>query len=539
MAGPDLLLVVAFLAGLVVFAGWLARRQRTADDYYLGGRRLAPWALGLSLAANQVSAISLVGAPAFVALREGGGLIWLQYELAVPLAMAGLILWGVPVLRRAKGANVYAAVEARLGAGARRTLASFFLVGRGLGAGVVLYTSALVVQAVTGWGLETSLVVVGVVALVYTALGGLVADVFSDVLQLALLWGGTVLATGLLAYRLARGPGLLAGIDPARLTPLHVSGTGLGDGQTFALLPMLVGGLFLYLSYYGCDQTQAQRTLAAGSETGAQRALAIAAAVRFPLVLTYCSFGVLLATLVANDAAFAGALAGRPPDALVPEFLVRYLPTGVLGIAVSGILAAAFSSLDSALNSLSAVTLEEFVPGWGRARGGRLLALWGPRLLTVAWGAWATLSGLAFSRANETVIEVINRVGSVFYGSILAVFVLAWRSRRATGPWAVGGALAGVGINVALWLAAPGVSWLWWNVTGFLTAVLVAHVGPMLSGRMAVAPSPAPSTPGDTETWVASGTPSGRRERTLLATLMLGEFFAILLGFALLARRLP
>ncbi len=538
MPGLDLAIVVVFLVGLVLFAGWLARRQRSTDDYYLGGRHLVPWALGLSLAANQVSAISLVGAPAFVALREGGGLIWLQYELAVPLAMAGLILWGVPVLRRARGANVYAAVETRLGTGARRTLASFFLIGRGLGAGVVLYTSALVVQAVTGWGLEASLLVVGTVALAYTALGGLIADVFSDVVQLVILWGGTVIATGVLAYRLSRGPGMLAGIEASRLVPLHVSGTGLGDGETFAFLPMLVGGLFLYLSYYGCDQTQAQRTLAARSGAAARRALAIAALVRFPLVLTYCALGVLLATLVATDAGFAAALAGRPPDALVPEFLVRYLPTGILGIAVSGILAAALSSLDSALNSLSAVTQEEFAPRWGRTGGTGLRALWGPRLLTVAWGVWATLSGLAFSRADETVIEVINRVGSVFYGSILAVFVLAWRSRRATGAWTVAGALGGVGVNVALWVLAPGVSWLWWNVSGFLIALVVGHFGPMLRGVEAVVPT-ARSEPDDVG-FGAAASPAAepeRRERNVLVALMLAEFVVILLGLGLLTLR--
>ncbi|MGD8322405.1 MAG: hypothetical protein PVJ02_18275 [Gemmatimonadota bacterium] len=536
MSALDLALVVAFLAGLVVLAGWLARHQHTSEDYFLGGRQLAAWALGLSLAANQVSAISLVGAPAFVALRQGGGLIWLQYELAVPLAMAGLILWGVPVLRRARGADVYSAVESRLGTGTRRLLAAFFLLGRGLGAGVVLYTSALVVEALTGWGLHGSLLLVGLVTLAYTALGGLVADVFSDVLQLALLWGGTLVAVGVLAVHLERGPGLLAGIDRGRLVPMHLGGHGLGDGETFAFLPMLVGGFFLYLSYYGCDQTQAQRILAAHTPTDARKALAVAAAVRFPLVATYCFFGVLLATLVATDTGFAADLTGRPPDALVPVFLVRYLPSGVLGIAVSGILAAALSSLDSALNSLSAVTLEEF--SVQRAEGGGSAAaterkrsvLWGPRALTVAWGVWATLSGLAFSRAGETVIEVINRVGSVFYGSILGVFVLAWRARRATGRWAVAGALAGVGINVSLWVAAPGVSWLWWNVVGFAITVLAGEAGPALFRSGGRDPSGSgrrrePVHSGDSGRRTTDPADSGRRR---LAWLMLGEFVLIL-----------
>jgi len=118
MSGWDLSIVVVSLIGLIALAGWLANHQSHTRDYYLGGGRLPAWALGLSLAANQVSAISLIGAPAFVALREGGGLRWLQYELAVPLAMAALVVWGVPFLRRAAGAEVYEVVEARLGRGA-------------------------------------------------------------------------------------------------------------------------------------------------------------------------------------------------------------------------------------------------------------------------------------------------------------------------------------------------------------------------------------------------------------------------------------
>jgi SSS family transporter len=470
VAAIDAAIVVGSLVGIVLLGAWLASRQRVTGDYYLGGRRLPAWALGISLAANQVSAISLVGAPAFVALREGGGLRWLQYELAVPIAMAVLATWGVPLLRRATGANVYAAVEGRLGAGARRTLAGLFLIGRGAGAGVILYASALVVAAVTGWSLIASLAVVGGVAVAYTTLGGLVADVVTDVVQFGLLWGGTVVASVFLALHLVAEHALLRGVATARLEPLDFAHHGLGDGSTFSFWPMLIGGFFLYLAYYGCDQTQAQRILAARSPDEARRALAVAAFARFPLVCTYCVFGVLLAELVAAEPQFAARLAGKAPDALVPEFLAFAVPVGVRGLAVAGILAAALSSIDSALNSLSAVTLEELVPA------GRTRALTGARLITVAWGLATIGAGLAFSRAGETTIELVNRVGSAIYGPTLGVFALAWFSRRATGISAMAGAAAGVSANLACAWLLPGVSWLWWNVIGFAVCFAVGSV---------------------------------------------------------------
>jgi SSS family solute:Na+ symporter len=522
--GIDLAIILLSLVGLIGLAGWIARRQETTSDYYLGGRHLPAWALGSSLAANQVSAISLVGAPAFVALREGGGLRWLQYELAVPLALAILIVWVVPVLRRAGGADVYAAVESRLGKGPRRTLAAFFLLGRGLGAGVILYTSSLVVSALTGWGLASSLAVVAFVAVAYTTLGGLVADVISDVFQLGLLWAGTATATVVLAVQLADDGGWWRNIETSRLVPLDFAGHGLGDGATFAFWPMLFGGLFLYVSYYGCDQTQAQRILAAPSIREARRALVFAALIRFPLVLTYCAFGLLLAALLAADPAFAASLVGRPPDALVPQFLATHVPVGVKGLAVAGILAAALSSLDSALNSLSAVSLEEFFPRIA-ARGDRASLRWA-RAGTVAWGVWAALTSWWFSQAGETVIELVNRVGSVVYGPILALFLLAWRSRRADARSSVTGALAGVLVNVALAQFVPSISWLWWNVTGCLVTLAVAHT----TGAAARAPVPAP-----TQTPSASQDDEDEnRDRRRYALLLVAEFGLILTGLGLL-----
>lgn len=486
MTTLDLVLVVVFLVGLLALAGWLARRQRQTSDYYLGGGRLPSWALGLSLAANQVSAISLVGAPAFVALREGGGLRWLQYEMAVPLAMAALILWGVPFLRRTAGAEIYAAVEHRLGRATRRTLAAFFLVGRGLGAGVILLASARVVDACTGWGTDVSLGVVGVVAVAYTALGGLTADVFSDVLQFVLLWGGTVVATVVLALQLGEDGRMLEGVDPERLEVLRLGAHGLGDGATFGFWPMLLGGLFLYLSYYGTDQTQAQRILAAADDGSARRALAWGALVRFPLVFTYCLFGVLLAAFLAATPEFAQAMAGLDADDLVPRFLVTYVPTGLLGVVIAGILAAALSSVDSAFNSLSAVTVEELLPEKRSEPRRRLL--WA-RAATVLWGVVATAAALVFERSGETTIEIVNRVGSALYGPLLAVFLLAWKSRKADRLSAVLGAWAGLGANLLLAWRAPEVSWLWWNVSGCLVTWVVG----IAFGR-ARSPEPGPTS---------------------------------------------
>jgi SSS family transporter len=517
LAPLDALVVAAYLAAMLALALILARRQHTGTDYFLAGRRLGSLPLALSIVANQASAISLVGAPAFVALRPDGGLRWLQYELALPLAMAALITLILPVLRRLPAASIYAYAEQRFGRGTRRALAGAFVLSRGLSLGVILYASALVVAEALGWTLVPSLLAVGLAAIAYTAVGGLAADVWTDVVQLVLLWGGTLAAAAYVLWH--AGPAVLDAVPRERLDPLLLGATGLGDGQTFALLPMLCGGFFLYLSYYGCDQSQAQRLLAARDDAAARRALVLNGLLRFPLVLSYCGLGLLLAGLLRVDPAFASLLEGRPADSLVPTFMMSYLPDGLRGLFLAAVLAAAMSSVDSALNSLAAVTLEDVL-----GRDPERSSAWLGRGLSLAWGAFAVISGLAFARSGTGVIELVNQVGSAFYGPVLAVFALGVLAPKVGGREAVAGLVAGFLANLLLARLAPGVSWLWWNPAGAAAACVVA----LTLARLRTAPS--------ARTLVPAPAPPARREIALLVGAFL-VMLALLSTLSLLAGR--
>lgn len=485
LSALDAAVLAGYLLAVVAMSFAFARRQKSGADYFLAGRAMPATPLALSVVANQASAVSLVGAPAFVALREGGGLVWLQYELALPLAMLALSGLLLPMLRASPGSSIYAWAEARFGRPTRAALAGAFLLARGLSLGVVLLASALVVAEALGLSVDASLLLVGAFAVLYTALGGIVADIWSDVVQLLLLWGGTLFSA---AYLLAHaGPAILAAVPEERTRALVVGATGLGDGATFSLLPMLLGGFFLYVSYYGCDQSQAQRLLTARDDGAARRALLLNGLLRFPLVLSYCGLGLLLAGLLRSDPAFAAALDGRPPDSLVPAFMMGYLPSGLRGLLLAAILAAAMSSIDSALNSLAAVTLED-VAGIAPERQ----SVWLGRAVSLAWGLLAVASGLAFARSGAGVLELINQVGSAFYGPVLAVFLLGALAPRATGKGALAALACGLGCNLALARFAPSLSWLWWNAFGTLAALLAAWA--VDRARLSL-PAPAPGHP--------------------------------------------
>jgi SSS family solute:Na+ symporter len=461
----DYAIVAAYLGGIVGMSFFFARRQRTGDDYFLAGRAMGALPLGASIMANQASAISLVGAPAFVALREGGGLRWLQYELALPLAMLLLIAYLLPALRSVPGSSIYAYAERRFGSGTRKALAGAFLLSRGLSLGVILFASSLVVSAATGLSVTAALLAVGLLSVAYTSLGGIVADIWSDLVQLVLLWLGTAVSA---VYLLLR-PGVVAAIPGDRVQAI-VPEFGAHAGS-FTLGPMVLGGLFLYLSYYGCDQSQAQRLLTAKDEASARKALLMNGLLRFPMVLTYCLFGLLLAGLVRSDAAFAASLDGQPADSLVPLFITSYLPVGLRGLLVAGILAAAMSSIDSALNSLAAVTLEDV---FGRASATQ--NVWTGRATSLGWGLFAVASGLVCAQSGAGVLEQVNRIGSLFAGPLLGVFTLGVLAPGVGGRSAVSGLVTGLGANLALAVGLPWLSWLWWNPAGWLVTVLTGLV---------------------------------------------------------------
>jgi len=323
-----------------------------------------------------------------------------------------------------------------------------------------------------------TVLLIGLVSIIYTTFGGIKADIYSDIIQLAILWSGAIIMVLVLVSLLGGHVFDFFASEHPRLQVFDLKSTGFGDGKTFAFWPMLIGGLFLYLSYYGCDQSQAQRLLTTKTPEEAQKSAFINGLLRFPLVLTYCAVGVLLFPFLHHQPDFARQLAGQQPDFLVPYFLIEYMPKGLLGLLIAGIFAASMSSLDSALNSLSAASYRDFLvklfPGLGNLSDKKQVQL--SRWLTILWGLIATGFALRMIGGSETVLELVNKIGSAFYGPILAAFWLGMLTRRANQAGVVSGLLAGVAVNIFLWqFYGQAVSWLWWNVIGFAVSFVIGY----------------------------------------------------------------
>jgi SSS family transporter len=482
----DWIIVAVYMLSMIVMAWWIGRKQQNGQDYYLGGNRVSPWATGLSTMATQCSTNSLLGAPAFVIAV--GGLLWLQYELAVPLAMIGVMLFLLPFFRQRNVISVYEYLEHRFGPGSRTMLSVLFQFLRAFSTGVTVYGISIVIQALVGVPFWVAVLLLGAVTVIYDFLGGIRAVIYSDVVQMVVLYVGIAVCF-VMALKLVGGWETMWQAFPAdKARAIDLSGWGFREGETFTFWPMLIGGFFLYLSYYGCDQTQAQRELSTPSADDTNMSLFINGILRFPLVVTYCLVGVAIGAFIARNPAFLESLPVGPNggpnyNMAVPTFCLRYLPHGVIGLIMVSLFAAAMSSLDSTINSLSATTMrdivERFVAPGGVSQRSELL--WS-RLTTVFWGVVCMAFSFGVGGISSSIIESINKIGSLANGPILATFLLATLTRRTNDI----GAMLGIGIgfagNLLTWKFLPQVSWLWWNVIGCVVTFSVGYLASLVVG---------------------------------------------------------
>ncbi len=524
MHAVDWALFVGFLTYVVVDG---VRRARGADgaSALLAGRTAPWWAVGISVMATQASAITMI---ATTGHGWADGLRFVQFYFALPLAMVVLAYTLVPRLHRAGVATAYAYLGQRFGRSTHLVSAFVFLVLRALSAGFVIYTPSLVLSVVFGWPLDWTIIGLGAVATSYTAIGGLAAVIRTDVKQAAVMAIGLAVAITVIAGRLGDTVGMGGAWAIANeLGRLDAVDWSFDPSNRYTVWSALFGGTLLFLAYFGADQSQVQRLLAARSVRDARGALLLNAVAKVPFQFALLGCGVLLFVLHAVEGAPIAFSPTGPGGAVSPETEQRYsvasadladaarrvaagdraavgslraadvrwraararateernadddsryvfvafilgsLPIGLVGLLLAAIVAAALSSLDSEINALATVAATD-VP---RAPPGDAtdVLVRRTRVATVVAGAFATGAALWLDRGHS-LIEQVNAVGSLFYGSLLGAFVLtAFRGVGDRG--ATLGILAGVAASVIA--SRAGVPFLYLNTVGVATTVLV------------------------------------------------------------------
>ncbi|MCW5519680.1 sodium/solute symporter [Aureitalea sp. L0-47] len=497
------ILYIVFFLGM----GYFFKNNKDSTDYFLGGRSMGWFPLSLSTMATQLSAISFISAPAFVGLKLGGGMKWLTFEFAVPLAMICIMLFVIPPLFRSGVVSIYEYVERRFSPSTRLILSIVFQISRALGTGVMVYTIAIILQAVLDIDYIYTILIISVITIIYSWQGGMKAVVWGDAIQMILLFGGLLVCLFYGWYLVEDAGGLTNGFATERLDVINLN-LGIGTDEEYGLWPMLIGGFFLYVSYYGCDQTQAQRMLSAKNEKTIRQLLLANGLLRFPVVLIYCTMGLIIGSLVTLAPDFMGEIAattekhfpqdfastGYKADLMIPVFITKYLPHGMIGLLMVAIMSAAMSSLSSTVNSLSAVSVEDFFNrGKKKLEGARYMRI--SKFAVVFWGVVCIAFSFLFGGSKSTVIEIINAIGSVFYGPVLVTFVLAIFSKRVNHVGMNTGIIVAVLINLIFsntiqeifnYDIGVKIFWIWLNFTGVLISLVVAFLVSALTSNVKI-----------------------------------------------------
>src|ERR1051326_547599 len=288
----DWRVVVAYLSWIVIDGLRRSKGTDKVDGYFLANRSLPWWAVGLSVMATQMSAVTMIGTTGQAYLT---GLRFIQFYFGLPLAMIILSMTAVPFFHRAKVYTAYEYLERRFDVRVRTLTSFLFLMGRAFSLGVALSAPAVVMSAILGWQLPVTVIAICVPMIFYTSLGGVQAVAWTDVKQMVIIVSGMLAAVVVLVIGITKHVDMTHALHLAGATGrLHAVDFKFSPKETYTFWSGILGGLFLNLAYFGCDQSQVQRYLTAKSENEARRSLMLTAFVKIPLQLLVLSIGVLV-----------------------------------------------------------------------------------------------------------------------------------------------------------------------------------------------------------------------------------------------------
>ncbi len=437
----DFIVLGTYLAMMVGIGFFFARRKSDADDFFLGGRKIPWWAAGLSIFATQLSAITFMAVPAIAF-----GTDWTKfvgYLLLVPVFLV-VIYFFLPMFCRLSLTTAYEYLEKRFSLTIRwcaSALFIFFQLGR---MGIVLLLPALALSAVTGIDTYLCIALMGFLATTYTALGGISAVIWTDVAQVVVLLSGAIIC---FVVATVDAGGLGAVVEVANeANKFHMLDWRWSYSDMVAWV-VIVGFFFSNLVPYATDQTIVQRYLTTSNEKEAARSMWLNVGIIIPSGILFYGLGTALYAYYSSHPDQMVTLPSQP-DQLVPWFVVSQLPSGIAGLIVAGIFAAAMSSLDSSMNSMTSAIVNDFVARGDNKRGGRdCLPL--ARKLTVLLGVIGTGGAMILATFEvKYLFDFFQKLVGFVGGGLSGVFILAVFSTRANSQGAFAGLVIGTATTV-------------------------------------------------------------------------------------------
>lgn len=471
----DWSIIGVYLIANLVLGYAMSRKVHSAEDYQIGDRSAPWWAIGISVIATYVSALSFLGGPAWA---YGEGMAALAIHVNYPLVIFVVVVVFLPFFFNSGAASIYEYLEHRFGPSSRSVLSVIFLISQTITTASILAATAIVVTFVTGLSPEWSILGMTVIVLVYTLMGGMNAVIWTDVLQGVILFigAGTILwcLLGIL-NPVSDAIAVLAAAD--KLNALRTE-------LDFSVAPTVWSGVFamtlFHITVYGANQMMVQRALAARTIGDAKKSYLMMGYAAFFIYLLFFSIGALLYVH------FEGRRFDQPNDIILVFARSLAIP-GLMGLLVAAILSASMSSLSSALNSLSTVAVADFYQRFARRTGSDAHYLLVSRLMTIGWALLSVPIALAFIRSGGSVLEVLSEAGSYFVGAKLAMFGLGFFSKHTSERGLLVGVASGfAGLAVVAGAVSipgftvPDIAWPWYVVIGGGINIIVSWTASVL-----------------------------------------------------------
>lgn len=470
MSMIDLGIVVVYIAAILVMSIMVGKTNKSQEDYFIGGRSM-PWLpVACSIAASTISANGLIGGPGWA---YTGGFSAFMLQFSVPLVMIIACNFVVPFMYNLKVTSSYEYIEMRFGKASHLlSCLGYLYVALTLLSGFV-YIPSLIIQQLTGWSLTIIVPIIILAVIAYTMIGGIKAVIWTDAIQMVVLWVGIIaiciipFATSDLTFgdmfKTAGEAGLLNALD-------FSFDLALENGFWVALF----GGAAMWLQYFAADQTQLQRMLSAKSVRAAKSSICTGGILMNVMMFVFCVIGLVMYSFF-QAGEFASA------NDIMITFVLEHLPVGLVGLMIAAVFAAAMSSIDSVLNSMTTVFVKDIYEQY--IKKGEETPLRVTVGFTGVFGVIAAILVLmSFSGTTASVLATVGALSGYVAGSLLAVFILALWCEKANNIGTSVGFIVGV---IATWWVAGNttLNWLWWYLVGVVVACVVGYVVSLFTAK--------------------------------------------------------
>ncbi len=451
----DLTIIFIFLAGFSLYGIWQSRFNKSSEDYFLGGRNL-PWPVAmLSIVATETSVLTFISIPG---LAYRGDWFFLQLAIGYILGRILVSLILLPQYFNSGVTSIYEIIGQKFGPDLQKVASGIFLITRILADGVRFLATAVVVQVITGWTLPMAVIMIGVVTLIYTLYGGIRTVVWLDSIQFILyLFGGfasIIIVLNLLDQSLFEAISTLLG--EGKLSVFNWQGDLIKEPYYF--ISAIVGGVLLSFSSHGVDYMMVQRVLGTKNLSAARKAMVGSGIFVFLQFTVFLMAGSLIYLLM------GGVEMER--DREFTSFIVNYLPIGLKGVLLAGVLSAAMSTLSSSINSLASSTVTDWLGGGQTIKKSQWVSLiWGVILIAIA---------LLFDESDSAIVIVGLQIASFTYGGLLGLFLLSRMKRSFRSESLIVGLVASFGI--VFYLNQIGIAWTWFIGVAVVVNFTVTHI---------------------------------------------------------------